>query len=81
MPTQDHFDALVDRWPSAWVARPEVARFSGGILSGKTLANLAARGETVPPVIRIGKKVAYSACELADWLRQRSLTAGGRRHE
>jgi len=78
MPTQDHFDALVDRWPSAWVARPEVARFSGGILSGKTLANLAARGETVPPVIRVGRKVAYDACELAAWLRQRSTTKEAR---
>lgn len=72
MNTQDHFSKLVDHWPSSMVARPEVARFSGGILSGKTLANLSSRGERVPTAIRVGRKVAYDTQELANWLRNRS---------
>ena len=73
----DIFSELVTKWPSAMVARPEVSRFSGGIISGKTLANLAARGEEVPPVVHVGRKAAYRASDLADWLRRRS---GGKSH-
>ena len=69
---QDQFEALVKRWPSAWVARSEVRRFSGGVIAGKTLANLASRGETVPPAFKVGKKVCYEAQELADYLRSRT---------
>ncbi len=72
MTTQDQFQKLIDRWPSSMVARTEVNRFSGGILSGKTLANMASRGEAVPAALHIGRKVAYDARELADWLRMRS---------
>lgn len=69
---KDPFGKLADHWPSSLVARPEVSRFSGGILSGKTLANMASRGEKVPTAIHIGRKVAYDAVELADFLRSRS---------
>lgn len=72
MTTQNHFQKLVDHWPSSMVARTEVGRFSGGILSGKTLANMASRGEAVPAALRIGRKVAYDARELANWLQERS---------
>jgi predicted DNA-binding transcriptional regulator AlpA len=72
MAAPDQFERLVTHWPSALVARTEVARFTGGILSGKTLANLASRGEKVPPSIRIGQKIAYDATALAEWLRNRS---------
>lgn len=68
---KDRFEQLVERWPSAWVARTEVRRFSGGVIAGKTLANLASRGEAVPPSFRCGKKVCYSTQELADYLRGR----------
>lgn len=71
MSRTDYFGQLVVKWPSAWVARKEVARFTGGVISGKTLANLASKGELVPDAIRVGNKVAYDVVELADWLRQR----------
>lgn len=76
MSSKDNFDLLTDKWPSAWVARKEVVRFTGGVLSGKTLANLSSRGEPVPSSIRIGGKVAYNAVDLTNWLRNRSQ--GGR---
>lgn len=69
---QDYFDRLVNHWPSAIVARSEVCRFTGGVISGKTLANLASQGEAVPEAIRIGNKIAYDSADLAAWLRKRS---------
>ena len=43
------FKGLADRWPSAWVARTEVDRFTGGIVSEKYLANLDSKGRTGGP--------------------------------
>lgn len=68
----DLFDAMVIKWPSAGVSRPQVKPFSGGITTGKTLANLASKGEPVPKAIHCGGKTVYDARELADWLRSRS---------
>lgn len=72
---RDRFDQLAERWPSAFVARAEVKQFTGGIMSGKTLANLAAKGETVPPAFRVGRKMAYEVRHLVDFLRRRSRGA------
>ncbi len=71
----DIFTAMVEKWPSTLVASSEVKTFSGGIVSGKTLANLRSLGEPVPESIKIGSKRALIAVSLADWLRQR--TEGG----
>lgn len=68
----DDFSSLAEKWPSSIVARTEVKKFTGGILSGKTLANLASKGEPVPRSIYVGRKVAYSAKELSLWLLERS---------
>lgn len=66
------FDSMLEKWPSALVAAPQVKRFTGGIITGKTLANIASRGEPVPESIRIGTRKAYVAASLVDWLRKRS---------
>jgi len=68
----DVFDTIVERWPSALVARSEVRAFSGGVLSGKTLANAESLGLPGPAPVRIGGKVAYRAEDLAAWLRSRA---------
>ena len=36
---------MADRWPSSLVARTEIERFSGGIMSERYLANLDAQGK------------------------------------
>lgn len=72
---QDLFDTMASKWPSTLVARTQVKTFSGGIITGKTLANLSllpSKGEPVPTAIQVGGKIAYDARELADWLRSRS---------
>ena len=69
---QDIFHKMLLKWPSAIVATPEVKRFTGGIIDGKTLANMRSKGEPVPDSVKIGVKRAYSAESLVDWLRQRT---------
>jgi len=68
---KDVFDEMADKWPSAIVTRPEVVRFTGGLMRGSFLANLDSRGEG-PPRQRIGRKWGYPVREFAEWLRVRS---------
>jgi len=66
------FQEMVDRWPSAWVARTQADRFSGGIISEKYLANLDSAGKGPRGRVRIGRKVAYPVTEFVKWLEGRS---------
>jgi hypothetical protein len=70
------FDDLKTKWPSAIVARTEVGRFSGGILSPGYLANLDSIGEG-PPRIRVGRKVGYPVSGLVEWMRRRTTVIEG----
>lgn len=59
---------LQDSWPSPYVARSQVEKFSGGIISPKTLANADSLG-IGPKKFYFGKrKVFYLASELAEWI-------------
>jgi len=63
---------LIEKWPSAIVARSEVAEFSGGLLNPRTLANLDCRGEGPPVRLKMGtRRVAYPTAVLARWLAER----------
>jgi hypothetical protein len=66
------FSNLADKWPAPYVARQEVERFSGGILTAKYLANLDAQGKGPRGRIRIGRKVAYPLTSLIAWLEARA---------
>ena len=63
---------LIDKWPSAMVARDQVNNFSGGAVSAKYIANLDCKGEGPPGRIRIGRKVVYPVVELVAWLEGRA---------
>jgi len=68
--TRDALSELAERWPSAIVARTAVDRFTGGLISSKSLANADSAGEG-PPRLKIGGKVAYRAVDLVSWLQER----------
>lgn len=68
------FDQLKKSWRAPLVARREVGRFSGGMLTPKTMANHDSLG-TGPKRIRIGRQVAYPVDALVEWLRERSSAA------
>jgi len=63
---------MVERWPSSLVARREIGKFSGGILSSRYLANLDALGEGPSDRLRIGRQIVYKTAEVAAWLEARS---------
>jgi len=65
------FQELVDQWPSPFVARGEVPRFSGGSYKSKSMANMDSLG-VGPPRLKIGRRVVYRARDLAAWLQARS---------
>jgi len=68
---RDIFQELVERWPSAVVARTEVGRFTGGMISGKYIANLDSGG-TGPVRVKMGRRVGYPVKDFVAWLRNRS---------
>lgn len=75
---KDSWVLMAEKWPSPIVARTEVARFSGGILHPRTLANLDARGEGPKTRIKHGRKVAYPVDALIEFLRKRcTIITGG----
>ena len=72
--TKDVFDEMADRWPSAIVARVEVGKFSGGLLSPKTQANIDSL-DLGCERITVGRKVAYILAGengLIQWMRSKS---------
>lgn len=68
------FQKLAQAWASPIVARTEVQKFSGGLLSPRTLANLDSLGEG-PPRGRCGRKVFYPVDTLVAWLERRAKAA------
>ncbi len=66
------FHSMADRWPSTMVARTEIEKFSGGIMSEKYIANLDCQGRGPVGRIRCGRKVVYPVVELVKWLETRS---------
>lgn len=65
-----NLSSLATKWPSAFVARSEVSRFSGGLISDRYLANLDSQGAG-PPRVKVGRKVAYPVDGLISWLEKR----------
>lgn len=66
---------LADKWPSHYVARDKVSEFTGGMIKGRTLANLDARG-LGPKRFYIGKRrVVYGVEDLITWLEARTSEA------
>jgi len=53
------------------VSRKEAARFTGGMLSPRTLANLDSLGKGPAGRIQIGRKIAYAREAFVGWLLER----------
>ena len=62
-------EKLKQSWPSPIVARQQVAKFTGGMLSARTLANIDSdRSRNGPQRIKWGRIAAYDRDSLIDWL-------------
>lgn len=75
------FSDLAEKWPSAFVARTEVERFSGGMIGEKYLANLDSLGKGPAGRIRCGRKVVYPVTEFIKFLEARSQLIPERKHK
>ena len=52
------------------MARSEVKKFSGGLLTSGTMRNLDSLGEG-PPKEKFGKKICYDVRDLVEWMERR----------
>ena len=75
---QTLFQDMAERWPSAWVARTQAERFTGGIISEKYLANLDSQGRGPTGRVRIGRKIAYPVADFVQWLESRATPVSER---
>jgi len=66
------FIEMVEKWPSAIVARTESPKFSGGSLTAKLLANHDSAGTGPAERFKIGRKVVYPTVALAAWMQSRA---------
>jgi hypothetical protein len=55
---QDTFQKMAMKWPSALVARQEIYKITGGLISPRTMANLDSQGKGPRERIVRGGKVA-----------------------
>lgn len=69
---QKTLSKMASKWPSAIVSRSDVGRFSGGMVSPKTMSNRDGLGLGPAGSFKIGSKVAYPVSELIRWLKNRS---------
>lgn len=69
---KESFELLALSWPSAFVARTEISKFSGGLLNPRTQSSLDCRGEGCFK-INVGRNVVYPKRDLINWLIQRAL--------
>ena len=70
------FAVLEDSWPSPFVARGQIEKFSGGLINARTLANLDSQGRGPEGRVKVGRKVAYPVKSVISWLE--SKLEGGR---
>jgi hypothetical protein len=66
-------DEMAAKWPSNIVSRKAVREFTGGVITGKSLANEDSKG-TGPEKFILLNQVVYPVQEFCDWLKSRAVT-------
>ena len=64
--------AMAERWPSAFVSRTEIDRFTGGALNAKYSAWLDSQGKGIKDRIRIGRRIIYPVPAVLEFLEARA---------
>lgn len=76
MDKKQFVEMLVKSWNAPFVARSETKQFTGGALSGRTVANAESAGDPVEGRITIGRQIAYPTQQYAEWIARRMLKVG-----
>jgi len=74
-------DEIIEKWPSAVVARTEFSRFSGGLYTERYLANLDCKGKGPKDRLIVGRKVVYPVRSAAEWLLSRAVAPKKKENE
>ena len=74
MQKTDHFQKLIEKWPSALVARSKVPQFTGYAVSAGHMANVDCQGRGPKERVKLGRIVAYPVDSLVEWLREQAKT-------
>lgn len=64
-------EEMEQRWPSPVVARKDIGRYTGGLISPKTAANLDSLGLGCPGKFCIGNNAGYPTSSMSIWLKSR----------
>jgi hypothetical protein len=59
---------VADEWPSPIIARKDVPKLTGGMISANTLRNRDSQGTGPEGKFQLGKQVGYPVDRLIDWL-------------
>jgi hypothetical protein len=57
-----------DRWPSSFVPRSQIPKFTGGLFAVGTMANMDSEGNGPEDSFRVGRQVCYPVESLCNWL-------------
>ncbi len=59
---------MAEKWPSTMVARSQVSIFTGGAISGKTVANADSQGTGPEGRFKVGRQIVYPVDAFISWL-------------
>jgi hypothetical protein len=57
-----------ERWPSSFIPRSQVPKFTGGLIAVGTLANNDSAGTGIEGAFRVGRQICYPVDSVCDWL-------------
>jgi hypothetical protein len=64
-------DVLSESWPSPIVARNRLEVFSGGLITGASMAVFDSRGTGIENRITVNRKTCYQTKDVVAWLKSR----------
>ena len=74
---QPDFNQIINNNPSGYILRTKLTEQTGGLLHGRTMANLDSLGQGIPGRITIGKrKVAYPVEAVIEYLQSKVTIPG-----
>lgn len=77
MTKKEFVETLISGWGSNVVARSRVSEFSGGAISGRTVANRESEGDKVPGRTLLGRQIIYPTRGLAEWIARNYIKNDG----
>jgi hypothetical protein len=67
------FGDMIKAWGAPAVRRKDLAKFSGGLLDPRSVANDDSRGKGIRPRFRVGRHTAYPVEAVVEYLRRRTV--------